>query len=367
MTLINGLKFSLLKRMSQSLLFFVEFRARRSSSDKHRGQDPALDRCLKYLSIREIYGFVPDGSVDGDHSPSIVAQIEASIDQSAHEEISSIKDRAGRYLPFLKRIVANEPVDLRTIHLLPLSWTICAIRRKGKVHYRYFKYLHTQKASFSVDHILKFLALLTPLLLLGGILKQLILASEFGFSPDDVFVIGDYVSSSISTLTSAVIPLVLMLILGSIAYIADTGQDRITSLREAAKGRRDFRVTYVILSVAAIVLFLVDHKSLYFLLPYAIVISLFQILPTLLRRYFKNSLQIYVLSAFSLLFFANVATTTIQSADQIRNSNIPGRYLFILEQPTPAKASDLRYVTTGSKFVVFYDVATGQTILLTGC
>jgi hypothetical protein len=353
-----------LSRLGRNLLFSLGYRIRFCYTQKHRGEDSSIDDTIKHMAIAMCFGSVPKNVSLPNASDDVRRKIQRKVTSDCKRDLQRLLDLTKDERPLLLSI--DKPnANIDPVRLIPTLRKAWKIRREGRKYYLYFKNLHTKRLELNADTLLKVVSVLTPLLVLGGIVKQLLLGYFFGFNVDDVFSISDYLSSSLSTVVFALLPIAFFLLVGGFAELADSGIDPVSQSIHAKRSRRDIKFLAAFFGILLVYGIIVAPDMVRQIIPWIVLLALIVILPFFLQRFFKNSKYLYAVVVMVLMFFLFVYSATKSYVDKTKDKAVGD--LYVVEFVDGAGLPEgLRYVTSCSRYTVFWDPKLGNVVLVRG-
>ena len=334
---------------------------RKGHTTQYRGIDANLDNHIRFIAVRRIYNIDITKTESISIDEKLVKEIEDRISPETEKlivnEISNFILLNWQYFKSLNQTLLRPPT------LIQITYKRIELSRKYAAAHRFFAEANAVRAEVTYSSLIKLLTLITPALLLGGLLKQAILSRAFNFDLGLVFSLGDYISASLSTLIYAMLPLALMLVVGYFSFHEETRLD----IKQRQQNRKQERVQrlFIYFPVAFLLFFtyFTQKKNFFILLPIAIWILFGMVLPRVVKRYFKNGLAVFLVSFFAIAFFSNITSSTIGQVFSIKEGNDTYIYTFV-KSDADIQPENLILVTSGSFYKVFWDKVRLQTVIV---
>ena len=222
-----------LARLSAAFIAYIGLLIRRDYTTTYRGADASLDNHIRLVAVKRIFNIDLRRQESVQIADEIVGQIESKISPETEKLISSELERFLLFKVAILQAQSGQPITFQPTFLQIMYKQLEIGRRFAKAH-KFFSEANAYRAEITYASLVKAFALISPALLLGGLLRQAILARAFGFDLGLVFTIGDYVSSSLSTLIFSLIPLAGMTILVYFGFHEESRLD----YKQRAQGNR---------------------------------------------------------------------------------------------------------------------------------
>jgi hypothetical protein len=363
------LKRIILAQTSRSIVGYINLIIRKCYTTKHRGVDTKIDEAIRYITLSEIFGLsIKEMKLEIFDEPLSI-EIRQKINESTKLEIQNVKKIYGYLIEAIQKISQHED-DKKTIKSIlsqigigKLIFANKYFHKEWKINYSYFRAANRVRIEVPIDKIGLILSIATPLIIVGGVFQQYILANEFKFKLEMVFGTSDYIAASISTLVKAIYPLIITLVLGFIATVSDLSIDPISTNRSAKHSRRDLMGIIILATVGLVYLFFTNRTMFNNFFPTYIMIVAIYTIARFVGKYVKNFYTVYTISTFVIIFLVTIYSSTIGYANEIKENkssiqyNIVGNFEYLGKK-------DLMYVVSGSKFIVLWDKNTQTTILV---
>ena len=351
-----------LQKLGASFIGYIGLLVRKGHTTQYRGVDGNLDNHIRFIAVKRIYNIDITKTESISIDEKLVKEIE---DRISPETEKLIVNEISNFILFklaIFQISLNQAL-LKPPTLIQITYKRIELSRKYAAAHRYFAEANAVRAEVTYSSLIKLLTLITPALLLGGLLKQAILSQAFNFDLGLVFSLGDYISASLSTLIYAMLPLALMLVVGYFSFHEETRLD----IKQRQQNRKQERVQrlFIYLPVAFLLFFtyFTQKKNFFILLPIAIWILFGIVLPRVVKRYFKNGLAVFLVSFFAIAFFSNITSSTIGQVFSIREGKDTYTYTFA-KSDADIQPENLILVTSGSFYKVFWDKVRLQTVIV---
>lgn len=340
--------------------------------------DKKTDSHLREIVLNKFFPEISKHMTDIEIDNEFLTKLTDKISSNTHEKILQIKKEYSLYfdafenLPdkyfeddvkikdFYDVIETRRRFDNVKIHLL--RTLIRKYQREINKLEKPISERNAVKLHVKFEYFSKALTIGTPILLIGGIFKQYIISRDFAFPLPTVFSLNDYISASIDTLILAIIPTIFFTV---VFYIGLHENSRIDLIRRK-KDKWDMFFEYfnylAVFSLTTITYFK-DRINFYFYLPIAGLYLMFIILPRLFNRYLKHDYNVIILILCTLFFYLNIYSDTKSEAYKIKSNKVEKHFEFELTENLK-DAKNLRYVTSGANYYVFWNTKDSTTILI---
>jgi hypothetical protein len=351
-----------MKKISGAFISYISLLVRKEYTTKYYGDDLSLDNHLRHIAVERIFNLDLRKEEKIDIDEDTISQIKSKISPDAE---SLIQQEISNFAPFKSAILEISKGQLITIKpsLLKIVRKRIELSRKLSDLRNLFLDSNTFKADITYGNLIKTLTLISPALVLGGLIRQAILARAFDFDLGLVFTIGDYISSSLTTIIHSILPLITMAIGGFWGF---HDRSRMTQKQKENIGKledRLFRIFNINIIVITSISYFIDKKSFFKILPISIVILSIILLPNLVKRYFKNGVAVFIVTVFALTYFGFIFSNTMLNVYSIK-SDVESFQYIIKKDEIDINPKNLVLVTSGSYYKVFWDKIERETILI---
>ena len=290
-------------------------------------------------------------------------KLKSKINEKLFQEINNFKNE---YKPFIDitAIESDEACEIITkksvIELISISNKLSRLI-KYEANFSYTRY-KTQRL-IRIDDFTKIIALSAPFLLLGGLLRQLLFASQFNFKLSLVFSLSDYISSSIDALIYTLLPLLVIIVVWFFSYQEEKRFERHQEFKRDKINSLIYKYGNIAMLFFIAVCYFVDSMKFFEFLPFSFFYPLFFVLPNILRRYIKNFKIVTLSIVASTIFLLNIVSATMIESYNLRDSSIKPNYEIEFTESN-LKAEQYRIVTTSLDYYVLWCNSDSMTYIL---
>lgn len=350
----------------------------RSNIVNQSNYDKKTDTHLREIAIKKLFPKISNYITDVDVDNEYLTELTNRIDTNTHDIIKQIKEEYSLYFSALEDLpnkYFEDYVEIKNFYnviearqkfeSIKIKRLISLIRKYNKEIKKIRKPIserNSVKFQVKFEHFSKALTIGTPILLIGGIFKQYIISRDFSFSLPTVFSFNDYISASIDTLIFAIIPALFFTV---ILYIGFHENSRIDIIRRKRDKWDDFflYLNYIGVFTLTISTYFKDRLNFYFYLPFAGMYLMFIFLPKLFNRYLKHDYNVIILTFCILFFYLNIYSDTKSEVYKIKSNKVEKHFKFELTENVK-DINNLRYVTSGAYYYVFWNAKDSTTILI---
>jgi len=333
---------------------------RKAYTTKHIGESPSLDKVL----WEKAKGFILKEEEERDLSEEekiIETEISGII---PIETIEKIVDNNKRYNDVAIESFKDDDNSEKVISipLIELYRTYHKLKIQYNKQYDYFKILHMKTINIKYDNIVKVLTVSLPIFLFGSVLRIYIVCSSFSIRIEDAYDISDFISSSVSSLITAIWPIILSSI---VYYIIDTEDSGLDPQSTSIENKKMINQTKYIVPFTVVIIGITValSKQYYLLISSAALVFIVFILPRVSVRYFENAKIVFFASMFLINFTAAISSSTLQNIHKIKNDIKNTKYYvsFIYEMPYE---KTMIYIEQTSRGVLFYEYLNKKVIIV---
>jgi hypothetical protein len=362
--MFSKLKFFLLNKIVGKELSCISYIIRKGYTDKNRGEDQVIDDALWAVSLGKVFGNFDSSEILRKPDPAVVKDISTKIMPEIEKEVKDIILQNEEFNLIPIKSDKEKKIELRSKSIIKMLSFWFKNYKSYKIAYDYFKIRNMSKASLTYEHLIKGISLLTPVLLIGGIFRNFIIAKEFKFDVELVFQLSDYISSSLTCIIYSIIPMIVTLSVVFIAHVEDSGLDPKSKKIEIEKSKKDSKFILFLIVVVIIGNTITRKRFDYqIILIIAILLLIPIILPKMIKRYFKNGLFVWSIFSFLIMFLINIFNNTIRPIDMVKTGKMEKNYQieFVDDIILP---SNLRFITKSSNYTIFYEPNNLETIII---
>jgi len=352
----------------------------RNDVDNQNIYDKKTDSHLREIVLKELFPKISNHITDIDVDNEYLIELTNKISLTTHDIINQIKEEYSLHFDALdelpdKYFDEDEYEDIKdfynvteviqrfdNIKIKPLINSIRKYQSGIKKLRKPISERNAIKYFIKFEYFSKALTIGTPILLIGGIFKQYIISSDFLFPLPTVFSLNDYISASIDTLIFAIIPTLIFIFAFYIGVHENSRIDLIYNKRDKIDVLVQY-LNYLLIFSLTIYTYFKNKIDFYFYLPFASLYLIGFILPNLLRRYVKYNYNLTILIFSILFFYLNIYSNTKSETFKIKSNKVERHFEFELSENIK-DINNLRYVTAGANYYVFWDAKDSTTILI---
>jgi hypothetical protein len=340
--------------------------------------DKKTDTHLREIAIEKLFPKISKFITDKDIDNEFLIELTNRINANTHDSIRQIKKEYSLYFSALNDLpdkyfenddeiknfynVVEARQKFESIKIKSLLLLIKKYNREIKKLSKPISERNAVKFQVKFEYFSKALTIGTPIFLIGGIFKQYIISRDFSFSLQTVFSFNDYISASIDTLIFAIIPTLFFTIIFFINFYENSRIDLIRRQRD--KWYDIFLYSnYISVFTLTIFTYFKDRLNFYTYLPIAGLLLIFIILPKLFNRYIKHDYNLIILTICILFFYLNIYSDTKSEAYKIKSNKVEKHLEFELTENVN-DMENLRYVTSGANYYVFWNAKDSTTVLI---
>lgn len=340
--------------------------------------DKKMDSHLRAIALKKLFPKISKQISTLEVDSEFLTELTAKISSNTHEKIEQIKKEYSLYFDVLANLPDKyfeddiEFKELYSIIEIRQKFDNIKIKVLRTLRRKYQKEINRLQKPISERNAVKFhvkfeyfskaLTIGTPILLIGGIFKQYIISRDFSFALPTVFSLNDYISASIDTLLFAIISTLIFTVSSYIGRLEDSRNDSIFNKRDKKDDLFLYLNSLLIFSTTIFTYFK-NRIAFYIILPLAGLYLMFIILPKLLNRYLMYDYNVIVLIFSIMCFYLNIYSYTKSESYKIKSNEVEKHYKFELSENIK-DIKDLRYVTSGANYYVFWDAKDSSTVLI---
>ncbi len=364
--MIYSIKKMLLKHISGRLNGYVKLLIRKCYTSLHQGVDIKIDDSIKYIALSKIYEIDKEEIELNYYDEDKISDILTKITEKSKERIAAIKKEYEKEIAVIKDDNFDGKLEskskLKKLSIISLTKKTYVIEKYFHNEYEYFKEKNRIKITIPLDKVGLLLALFTPIIVIGSLIQQYVLAREFNYPLEMVFGTSDYISASISSIMLAIVPIVITIVLVVWANLSDLSKDPVSMSKadEAMKkDRKWFYLWFLVLTVFTYIY----RREMFWIFIEVYAFFLLMIIAKVFLKYIKNVISVLLVMVFTLLFSMNMLNSSIINIKDIKSDNPKVRYK-IENKDGDTRFADTRIVVIGSKNIVLWDQKTNQVILV---